>query len=119
MYKCIMNSLLLEAKTKMNIWLKEYSIGSYKSGSLLLKVVIRESHLDTNATTSQIRIQLSTLDDFMAACAHEIPKFNGNGKVLLDLLKARGETTNDLPNNLLKGYFACRYKVFVNCIARK
>ena len=113
-YKCIMNSLLLEAKTKVNIWSNQYSLGSYKSGSLLLKVVIREYHLDTNVTTSQIRIQLSTLDDFMAARVHDISKFNGDGKVLLDLLKARGETKNDLPNNILKGYIACRNKVSVN-----
>ena len=82
-------------------------------------MIIRESHLDTNTKTSQIRIQLSTLDDFMAACVHDISKFNGNGKVLLDLLKARGETTNDLPNNILKGYIACRNKVSVNYNARK
>ena len=101
-YKFIMNSLLVEAKTKVNICSKEYSIGSYKSGNILLKVVTRESHLDTNATTSQIMIQLRTLDDLMATCVHDISKFNGNGKVLLDLLKARGDTKIYQQNNFLR-----------------
>ena len=56
MYKRILNSLSVEAKTKVNVCSEEYSIGPQKPGNLPLKVVIRESHLDTNATTSQIRI---------------------------------------------------------------
>ena len=56
MYKCIMNSLLLEEKTKLNLCSEEYSVGPHKPGKILIKVVIRESHLDTNATTSQISI---------------------------------------------------------------
>ena len=58
---------------------------------VLLKVVIRESHLDTNETASQIRIQLITLDDFMATCGHDISKINRIGRILLDSLKDMGE----------------------------
>ena len=119
MFKFIMNSLLLEAKIKVNIWSEEYSIVTYKSGNLLLKVVTRYFHLDTNVKTSQISIQLSTLDDFMATCGHVIPRFNGNVKVLLDSLKERLEMKNDLLTNLFKGYAAFRNKLFVKYTTRK
>ena len=66
--------------------------------------------MDTNMTTSQIRIQLSTLDDFMAICGHTISKFNETVKVLLESLKARGETTYDILTNKFKVYAACSDK---------
>ena len=73
--------------------------------------------MNKNATTSQIIIQMSALDNFMASFGHDIMKFNGNVKVLLESLKARGETINDLPMDLFKGYDACSYKVIVKYIA--
>ena len=106
-------------KTKVNIWSEEYSIGPQKSVNLLIKVVIKGSHLDTNGKTSQIRIQFIPLDDFMLTCGHDISKFNGNDKVLLNLFKARVETKNDLLTNIFKGYTACSNKVFVKCITHK
>ena len=60
---------------------------------------------------------MSTLDDFMETCGHDISKFDGNGRVLLDSLKARGETKNNLPNTIFKGYIACINKLFVNYIS--
>ena len=99
--------------------MEDYSIRPHKSVNLLIKVVIRESHLNTNAMTSQIRVQLSTLDYFMATCGHETSKFNINFKVLLDSLKVRGENKNDTLNNLFKRYTVCSYKVFARYVARK
>ena len=72
MYKCIMKSLLVKGKTKVIVWLEEYSIIPNKPGNLLIKLVISESHLHTNATTSKIRIQLIILDYFMAICGQDI-----------------------------------------------
>ena len=66
LYSCIMNSLSKEGKTKIHVWRDQYTMpGGYKSGNLLLKIVIRESHLDTNATTSVLRLKLSALDTYM------------------------------------------------------
>ena len=59
MYQCIMNSLSKSGKAKVIINRDEYMVDWYRSGNLLLKVVIRESYLDTNATTSTIRTRLS------------------------------------------------------------
>jgi hypothetical protein len=60
LYKCLMASLTSKAKKKVLIWSNQYKIGENKtsSGVALLKIIIRESHLDTNATTNQIRTNL-------------------------------------------------------------
>ena len=119
LYTCIMNSLSKEAKTKVHIWRTQYTIqGGHKSGNLLLKVVIRESHLDTNATTSVIRLKLSSLDNYMPQVGSDIVKFNTYVKLLIDSLHARGETSHDTLVNLFKGYQAVSDKPFSDYINR-
>jgi hypothetical protein len=58
LYQCLMASLTPEAREKIMIWVDQYSIevagSQYDSGVALLKAIIRESHLDTNATTNSI-----------------------------------------------------------------
>ena len=54
----------------------------------------------------------------MVTCGHEIIKLNGNSKVLLDLLKAKIETKNDLPTNIFKGYTTCSDKVLIKYVTR-
>ena len=90
MYRYIIKSIPVESKTKVNVWSEEYSIGTHKPGNPLLKVEIRESHLDSNASNFQTRIQVSTIDNFMATCGHGIYKLHGNVKGRLDLNKGRG-----------------------------
>jgi hypothetical protein len=119
LFKCLMNSISKEAKNKILIWRNQYSINGYSSGNLLLKIIIRESHLDTNATTSSIRTKLSRLDTYIVTIASDITKFNGYVRFLIDSLAARGETSNDLLTNLFKGYGAATDKVFVDYIGRK
>ena len=62
LYLCLMNSMSEVGKSKVLIWEKEYTVLGYVSGPLLLKAMIRESHLDTNATTGSICKKLSSLD---------------------------------------------------------
>ena len=59
LYNCLMNSISKEGKHKILVWQKQYQIETEPgcfvgSGNLLLKIIIRESHLDTNATTASI-----------------------------------------------------------------
>jgi hypothetical protein len=63
MYVCIMDTLTKEGRAKVVLHEKEYSFGNgdYVSGTVLLKVVIMESYIDTNATTRHIRQHLSQL----------------------------------------------------------
>mmetsp|Transcript_35132 Transcript_35132/g.52225 ORF Transcript_35132/g.52225 Transcript_35132/m.52225 type:complete len:128 (+) Transcript_35132:539-922(+) len=77
------------------------------SGLWLLKVIIRESHIDTNATTSMIRLQLTQLDTYLPTVGHDILKFKAYVGMLVEGLASRGEKTHDLLANLFKGYAAC------------
>ena len=124
LYQCLLNSLSKEAKIKIQVWESEYIImndsGTYiPSGNLLLKVIIRESHLDTNATTQSIRTKLSNLDVYINTINSDITRFNGYVKGLVLSLSARGQRTEDLLSNLFKGYLAASDKVFVKYISGK
>ena len=124
LYMCLLNSLTKEAKMKIQIWESEYIIENNRgtkvpSGNLLLKVIIRESHLDTNATTQSIRTKLSNLDRYIVTIGNDITKFNGYVKGLVQSLAARGERTEDLLSNLFKGYQAVADRNFLKYINGK
>jgi hypothetical protein len=108
LYQCLMASLTSEAKKKVMIWADQYKGeidgARYDSGVALLKVVICESHLDTNATTNQIRTKLPTLDTYIITIDSDIGKFNQYVKLLVQSLSVRNQTTSDLLINLFKGY---------------
>jgi hypothetical protein len=123
LYQCLMASLTSEAKKKVMIWADQYQIeidgARYNSGVALLKIVIRESHLDTNATTNQIRTKLSTLDTYIITIDSDIGKFNQYVKLLIQSLSARNQTTSDLLINLFKGYGAVSDETFRAWLTRK
>ena len=119
MYECIMNSLSPEAKAKINIWRDDFWVGGFPSGNLLMKVVIRECHLDTNATVAAIRQRLSSLDTYLPTIDYDIGKMNMYVKTLLDQLAARGETSTDMLSNLFTGYLAAKDRNFVAYIDKK
>ena len=124
LFKCLMNSLSKEARMKIEAWENEYIIennsGSMsQSGNLLLKVIIRESHLDTNATTQSIRMKLSNLDDYMLKISSNITQFNGYVKLLVRSLQARGQKAEALLSHLFKGYLAASDKNFIKYINDK
>ena len=70
---------------KVNIRDDEYTIGKPKTPSALcfLKVFIRKSYLDSNATASMNRTRLATLDKYLAEVGNDVCKFNDEVKVLL------------------------------------
>ena len=121
LYECLNNSLTMEGLAKVRINEAEYMRGNptLPSGLLFLKILIRESYLDSNATTSMIRTKLSNLDTYIGQVGNDINKFNKYVQTLLEALNARGETTTDLLTNLFIGYAACSDKTFVKYIADK
>ena len=124
LFNCLMNSLSKEARMKIEAWEKEYIIENNAgttshSGNLLLKVIIRESHLDTNATTQSIRMKLSNLDDHMLKISSDVTQFNGYVKLLVRSLQARGQRSEALLTHLFKGYLAASDKNFVKYINEK
>ena len=109
---------------KVESWESEYLVTNDEgtmvpSGNLLLKVIIRESHLDTNATTQSIRMKLSNLDEYIVKIESNITKFNGYVKFLVNNLAARGQRTEDLLTHLFKGYQAASDRTFVRYINEK
>ncbi len=127
LYSCLIDSLDVDAKNKILVHKKEYFIQDPKdadadtkpSGVMLLKLIIRESHVDSNAITTSIRTKLSKLDEYMAKSGSDNTKFNQYVLLLLSALSACGERTEDLLVNLFKGYGAASDKRFVSYIARR
>ena len=121
LYHCIMNSLSKDAQRQVRTRGKTYPfmIGGKGSGTLLLKVVVMVSHIDTRATISWVRTKMSSLDKYMSECDSDINKFNEYVIELVNKLQARGEVTQDLLINLFKGYKACRDHEFVEYIKKK
>ncbi len=90
------------------------------SGVALLKVIIRESHLDTSATTNQSRTKLSVLDTYILTINSDIGKFNQYVKLLIQSLTARNQKANDLLINLFKkAYGSVSDEVFRTWLVRK
>ena len=121
LYKCLMASLSNSAKKRISLWSEQYRIGDNNlcSGVALLKIIVRESHLDTNATTNQIRTKLSNLDSYILTVDSDIGKFNQYVKLLIQSLTARNQKTSDLLINLFKGYGAVSDEVFRAWLMRK
>ena len=119
LHLCLMNSLTQAGKDKVRLWSDQFILNGRESGILLLKIIIRESHLDTNATTNSIRTQPSNLDEYITTIGCDIIKFNEHVKRLLDLLKARGGETHDLLTNLFKAYISVKDARFVDYVNEK
>ena len=85
---------------------------------LLLKTIVRESHLDANATLASIRTKLTDLDRYFPTIGHDITKSNIYVKLLIYGLRSRCETSHDLLVNLFKGYMACSDQEIVAYIKR-
>ena len=114
-----MNSLTQAGKDEVCLWSDQFILIGREPGILLLKVIIRESHLDTNATMNSIRTQLSNLDEYIATIGCDIIKFNEHVKHLLEQLNARGRETQDLLTNLFKAYMSVKDVCFVDYVNEK
>ena len=121
LYNCIMNTLTNEAQKQVRNrgLVTSFYLQGRGSGALLLKVVIMVSHVDTRATVTAVRTKLSSLDSAMREHDSDIQNFNNHVLSLISQLHARGEQTQDLLVNLLKGYKACKDAEFVDYIKKK
>lgn len=126
LYYCLKESLSEEAKGKILACKEDYMVTNpanvdiaKPSGVLLLKVIIRESHVDTNATSMTIRLLLSQLDQYMVTVGSDIDKFNQYVALKVQMLRARGESSTDLLTNLFKAYNAAQDPEFVKYIRMK
>ena len=121
LFKALWKSLTQAAKDKIVVWQEEYTINGRKSAAAILKVIVRESDVDTQATASFIRAQLADLAPAMESVGSNVEKFNQHVRNLLRGLRRRRQRTdeNDLIANLFKGYKAASDEAFVEYILHK
>ena len=106
LFKYLMKSILRKGKTNITIWKYQYHVDGLHSGKLLLKVIIRQIHLDTNTTISIICTKLSSLGTYILLMGGYITEFKTYVKVLTESLEDKGDTPTELLNNVLKGYLS-------------
>jgi hypothetical protein len=116
-----MHTLTKEAHANITLLhQQDYFIDNAASGVLLLKVIISEAHVDTNAAERPIQEELAGLSDYiMHDVGSDIIAFNKHIKILQKELTARGVTTNDLLTNLFKAYKEASDKTFITYILGK
>ena len=117
MCRCMMNSMSKSAIKRLGMWKDEYTVNGQASANFLLKVVVRESGLDTKTTATYIRTCLNNLTAHVGSVGDDVLKFNAYAKGLVRSLQERGESSNDLFINLTQGYLACTDKTFKRCIS--
>ena len=83
LFEALWKSLTQSAKDKVVIWQEEYTINGRKSAAVVLKIIIRESDVDTQATASFIRSQLADLAPAMQSVRSDVEKFNQHVRTLL------------------------------------
>ena len=114
LYYAIMNSISATGRAKISVWSTYYTMPNRQlDGIMLLKVIIRESDAETQATAAFIRQQLESLDEYIGTVESDIKKFNTHVKYLTRDLERRRQQFTDVLTNLFKGYKAASDKVFV------
>ena len=106
MVEAIINSLTLQGYRKVQTWKQKWHIAERPSAFALIKLIIRESYIDTNATTRILRENLSSLPDQLNKLGGNITDLNEYVLQTVDQLAARGEYTQDLIANLFKAYLS-------------
>ena len=119
MYECIMNSLTDTARIKITPDADLYTIDGTRCGPLLYRYLMSKSAIDTRATLSHIRENLSNLDTYMTTVSSNIVTFNEYVKEQRLNLAARGGITHDLMTNLWKAFSVASDHEFVQYIKRK
>ncbi|NER25785.1 MAG: hypothetical protein F6J96_34850 [Symploca sp. SIO1C2] len=115
LHDLLVNSLSTEGYKRIQVWRDQYIFvltdsstppveRKYYAGLCLLKVIVRESYLDSNATVTQLKLQLGQLHVYIEENGSDIVAFNAHVKAIIDGLSARGESSSDLLPNLFKGY---------------
>ena len=88
-------------------------------GGCLFKLLMQKAVIDTRATATHLRENLTNLDSYMSTVSSNIEKFNQYVKVNVEGLKARGERTDDLMINLFKAYLVASDAEFVRYMKTK
>ena len=119
MYYCILNSITEEANNRIINEQDKYVINGISSGPLVFKFLMTVVTIDTRATVTNLRMDLSNLDTYISVVQFDIDKFNLYVKEKCKQLRNRGETSQDVLVNLFKAYEMIPDAIFHNWLIRK
>jgi hypothetical protein len=119
LFNTIMNTLTIEAKRKVILYERDYIYEGCMIGTSLLKIVIRESHIDSNAQILALKRSLNQLGTYMVEVKNDITAFNNHVRSQTDALMARGVKASDLLSQLFDGYKECKDETFCRYIQTK
>jgi hypothetical protein len=116
----------LTEEAKRMVWhdANEYTITSAEghgvhNGPCFLKVIIRNTTVDTRSTVFHIRENLNHLEAKMVDVSYDIEAFNLYVTSQIEQLAARGEVSSDLLINLFAAFMSVPDKKFVEYIEKQ
>ena len=116
LFTLLKESLAPEALAIIQNMQEQYYVAGKPDGPSLFKVIISKAHVDTRATSTVIRMNLSSLDTYILKINCNISTFNEYVRAQVYALAARGEQTQDLLVNLFKAYFVVSDRAFKSYI---
>jgi hypothetical protein len=119
MLSCIKESLSDAGKLKILSESDKWKVNGKESGVLLFKIIMQKAVIDTRATSSFFRENLTSLDAYITTIDSNIELFNQYVNINRTGLQARGETTDDLIINLFKAYLSIADQNFVEYMKKK
>ena len=114
LFDLLNNSCSTQGLRRVQLWHSQYEVSGQQSGECFLKIIVCESHFDSNATVATMQLNLSNLDEYMTTNGSDIVAVNAYVQSQIDGLAARGEVTSDLLVNLFKGYKMVKDKPFID-----
>jgi hypothetical protein len=124
MYEFLLASLTAEAMSMVLSDFEDYMIvlpdgTQVGNGPCLLKVIIRNTTVDTKSTIFHIRDNLNHLQSKMLEVSYDIEEFNLYVTSQVEELAARGAQSSDLLINLFEAYLAVPDRKFVDHIEKQ
>ena len=101
-WECCKASLTSEALNRMMLCEHDFMVKGNVSGVLFVKVLLRESHIDSNATIAALRLEMSSasLAAYLRDVGGDIVKFQAHVANLVSQLAARGKKNEELLTSL-------------------
>jgi hypothetical protein len=123
MYNFIYSSITDEAKLMVLSDFADYTLMingiQITNGPCFLKVLIRNTTVDTRSTVYHLRENLNHLENFMVEITYDIDQFNLYVTNQVEQLAARGESSSDLLVNLFAAYLAVPDRKFVEYVEKQ
>jgi hypothetical protein len=110
LHDCLMKSLNKSGRLKVQREREKYNIqvsGNneiFPSRTLLLKIIIDKSSIDSNSVSTVIREQMTSLSDYIKEVKYDIEVFHTHVKSLVKQLQSRGGVNQDLTFYLFRAY---------------